>query len=456
VTIELHPWNSASSETGSTNAIVRAGMLTGNVIDVETGQPIPDFTVTPGSGLAPDMLLWRSEETVKGTNGVFRIAAAKPGEPSDHYKIEVPGYMPEMIFEPSLLTNNTIQMHRGEFITGRVLDVDGRPLAGIQVALNLVNTVVGLSGTNFNPSSWGQTNWQRSPITTTDAHGEFKLPAGPGRSGLITVSKDGFAFVKLDHFENSKDIQLQPWAKVAGTLASGREPLKGKSVQIYAGVAANGRMGWWNFQTNLVTDSEGHFSYDRVPPGDVQVALVEPGLFISRRISSAPGSTTNLEMSVPPEPWTNRIPRTGDQIVWGPETNGIQSGISVEGLPQSLKAGDTITVNFWLRNRTPNTFYPTNFVCLESALGANLVPWTVPWPYLVQKENSDRSRVRVEPGAELRLKTETVQIPDIPAGTYQLQIQSFYHWAQTNEFAIRSGEISIPIVSSSTASSRGQ
>lgn len=71
--------------------------VTGRVIDAETRQPIPSFTVTPGTtwNNVPGIYRWQDQAAATGTNGSFSLQL---NELSNQYRlrIEAPGYLSTM------------------------------------------------------------------------------------------------------------------------------------------------------------------------------------------------------------------------------------------------------------------------------------------------------------------------------------------------------------------------
>ena len=104
--------------------------------------------------------------------GEFRIANADPGGSS--LTVQADGYSPEMkeVFVDAGLAPLEFRLKAGHTIRGRVVDQDGKPVAGAFVTV----------------SRWraGQTlDWQ----TLTDAAGRFRWDGAPGDGMLVSAGK---------------------------------------------------------------------------------------------------------------------------------------------------------------------------------------------------------------------------------------------------------------------------
>jgi len=176
--------------------------LSGNVVDDETGAPIPDVAIQSGqvnSG-KPDEIAW--EDGFSGMEmgaGIpaahFTISDVKAGAA---FRFVADGYVPQTLLRDEAMVsrhmaNLEVRLKRGREIQGEVLDHAGRPVAGAAVYLAPVELgyvrfgwVMSSSSAAGNITNWAHTH------TTTDAAGRFSLRGVDGRqTRVIAVASGG-------------------------------------------------------------------------------------------------------------------------------------------------------------------------------------------------------------------------------------------------------------------------
>ena len=135
---------------GQAAAPVASGVVTGRIVDVSTGAPIPGATVSlsparPSSGagatpaaMAVSAALLRSLMNQTNVNGIFEIT----GVPSGRWRVQVQkeGYValdassaPVVEVNGGAVRVRDIQISRGGAIEGRVLDARGTPVVRVSV-----------------------------------------------------------------------------------------------------------------------------------------------------------------------------------------------------------------------------------------------------------------------------------------------------------------------------------
>ncbi|MEM7307373.1 MAG: carboxypeptidase regulatory-like domain-containing protein [Planctomycetota bacterium] len=138
---EIFEWRPSDGDEREVR-LSRGGSVEGIVMDVEKAEPIQRFLVRSGRRLD-----WTDEEPsvinpfsgglwIEDENGRFRLdGIADWGAP---VTFVAPGYLPEEVdvqVKPGEVTRGVIvKMRPGGTVRGRVLDADGEPIAGAQVA----------------------------------------------------------------------------------------------------------------------------------------------------------------------------------------------------------------------------------------------------------------------------------------------------------------------------------
>jgi peroxiredoxin len=117
--------------------------------------------------------------------------------------------------------------------------------------------------------------YQGTRSTTTDEQGKFSFKHRVNDYAVLVLDDSGFAQVTVEQLSGNPDVKLQPWAKVQGKLFIGAHP--GTNESIHLGLAFlpyeyhPRSFAPLSLFLDAQTDAEGNFSFERVPPINVQV-----------------------------------------------------------------------------------------------------------------------------------------------------------------------------------------
>jgi hypothetical protein len=202
--------------------------VAGRVVDHQTKAPLKKFRVVEGCvyGRGDQDMTWREGRLIENKDGRYRVAWNTSGDSRRILRIEADGHLPS---EPRRFNANERQvtwdfeLSKGPDIVGTVRSRDGKPLADAEVAL--CTATRGLYLKNGRPLQ-GQPNF----IVRTGADGRFSLPPQPERYALIVLHDRGFA--RIENEQSVKEVTIQPWARVEGTLRIDNKPGVNQAVVI--------------------------------------------------------------------------------------------------------------------------------------------------------------------------------------------------------------------------------
>jgi hypothetical protein len=148
-------------------------------------------------------------------------------------------------------------------ISGRVVDPDGKPVAGAQVALCTKDKGVSIFPPQLlSTSVTGKT----SDIVKTDAEGRFSFPEAPAEFLIIAAHETGFARVDGADITGPLTIPLERWGRIEGTLYVGPQPSVDDVVYVRLDMQRSYEMAV-RYEATAKTRSGGRFTFDPVVPG---------------------------------------------------------------------------------------------------------------------------------------------------------------------------------------------
>jgi beta-lactamase regulating signal transducer with metallopeptidase domain len=330
--------------------------ISGRVIDSETRQPLASFHVTPGQTDQFNRIRLESLQSVDGTKGSY-LAYVNKRVAQPLLKIEADGYLPGSItLIPQDSNNSDIALTKGTGPSGTVLDSDGKPAAGASLVLLCEGTdQVGLN-------SHGELTayWNNKLMTNTDADGHFKFQPELGMKIVAAATSNGFAMVNVEELSAHPEIRLQSFGKITGTLQR-TSALGTNEILDLAFTDKDARnLPRINLNNHTRTDSQGHFTFEGVPPGPLQLSYRvpmgnqswqnEPLQLVDLRPAqnlelqvNAPDRVTEQANQFQPPPPPKRIP--GSEIKGfvllpsGKPAADVDVAVQVEGIYLALNKG---------------------------------------------------------------------------------------------------------------------
>ncbi len=288
------------------NAILR---IAGRVVDKETGQPIPKFTLVPGYDSGNNRSVsWDHRQARAMTDGRYEIGFSEP-RPGHLVRIEAEGYLAEVsraFDDGDGHVRFDFALRKGAALSGTVCFPDGKPVAGAQVILCTPSQGVFLrNGRNDRASS--------NPSVETGQDGRFALPAQTDPHLLVVLHDQGYMQVTDDDLKRSSTVTLQPWGRVEGQVLIGRRPGANQDVRMLFDRPSQPGTPRVYHEGGAVTDKDGHFVCERVAPGRATIGReIRVGQYNRRFAQNIPieikaGETTRLTIGGRGRPVTGRV-----------------------------------------------------------------------------------------------------------------------------------------------------
>ncbi len=210
--------------------------IVGSVRDAETGKPLEKFSLIEGSGYedgrAPE---WMGATAKTISDGRYSVTIVQERFPR-LVRVEADGYMPaeSRVFRPYDPDKGEItydfKLRKAAPMTGIVLGLDGKPLAGADVYLATNEMAI----TDRKVTYFGQTNrkmtfYVNNTTTKTDHDGRFKFAPEPEPFCLVVVHERGVAMLTEEEFKSSEPISIEEWSNQNQTLRIVRKPANGQT-----------------------------------------------------------------------------------------------------------------------------------------------------------------------------------------------------------------------------------
>jgi hypothetical protein len=180
-------------------------------------------------------------------------------------------------------------------IRGIVVQPDGRPAVGAQVALLTFEHNVRLTSTRFERES-GQ-----FLCVETGPDGKFSFAPDPKAHSVAAVSKDGYAQLRVRDTSQPLRITLEAWGRIEGIILPEAQTKPVMSVLLDDAVSGRyeGQVILDVNTSHAKPDSDGRFVFPKVPPGFFRLALMsgynQPYTYTTLA-TVGPGEVTPIEI----------------------------------------------------------------------------------------------------------------------------------------------------------------
>jgi len=315
--------------------------VTGTVVDAETHQPLPAFTVTEGRKSSyGEQINWLLTRQTAQSNGAFTVYLSRRGQTPPVIYIRADGYIPRV---SGLITtgetNFVFALRKGNGPAGVILEPDGRPAANVTVYL----ADAGRNGVYVGESDKlvvRENLYPGTRKTTANAAGHFSFPALPDAYAILVIDTNGFAEVRVGELEKNPEVRLQKYARVEGQLLIGARPGSNETVNLdraYIPYADYPReFPPLNMYLSTRTDADGEFVFERVPP--IAVAICHVPKVRDRQMGTIPESQTTGLVLVPGETRQLTLGGQGRPVVGRLAVSGYDGQPDFRADVQSIEA----------------------------------------------------------------------------------------------------------------------
>jgi hypothetical protein len=271
--------------------------LAGTIVDDESGKLVPNVRVTPGrkppstaggggGGLLQTLIeavrpraipwneriFWEPSRVVTVADGRFFIANRELRS-LPLLRFEAEGYN---VFETApTATSNTnlvIRLKKGTGPNGILSLPNGQPAADVTVIFAAEQEQFSLNQ-DGTLSNYGQ---QRI-LLKSNADGSFSFPNRAGGRRVFAANPLGWADAGVNEWPKDGRLTLAPWGQVKGILvdASGK-PATDIRLMMQLNWRRQEGDPWVNFQEQPITDKDGRFTFQKVPPAEISIVRLVP------------------------------------------------------------------------------------------------------------------------------------------------------------------------------------
>jgi len=307
------------------------------VVDAETGKPITKFRGGVGrshnyGGDGESFYAeWPGMKDYTDVNGMFTAEITE--EQVNGIKAEADDYSAKVEQLPTAengVVQVTLRLKASPSIRGVLVNSQGQPVPGATVALTRENSFGGqLRLLKGKLGTYG--NGEK--IAITDAEGKFTLGSPPETGGMvIAAAESGFARATAEEVRNSGRLVLQDFGRIEGTIKVAGSPSAGHEF-LFSLMNIGLQSDWQTSRT--ISDSDGKFVFEKVPPGEGQVV---------RLIKSSPNSWMHSHQTT-----VNIEPGKTAHVSFGEEGAVIKGQVRLEVPPGE---GESLSFNGSLNTRT--------------------------------------------------------------------------------------------------------
>jgi Carboxypeptidase regulatory-like domain len=347
-------------------------VISGNVFDAETKQPIKKFRVVSRVSQGGEELGWANKNIVSN-EGRFQIRKTVE-EPGYLMRVVADGYHSAAAREiKSDEENVTVDfgLVKGRSVAATVLTPDGTPAAGAKVALLS-------AGKQFLVQQGELQNGKE-----TDQSGKFRLEIADDDFWIVITHPSGCAELPGQPATDPRVIKLMPWSRLEGVFPAARKPEGAIELSATLPVFLGENRARITVKSVQPIDGRGRFVFERVLPGSYQVlAKWANGAGDSEMTSSIkahalclPGDIGRIDLATDGRPVSGQV-RVLDSKS-GIQLSSVQISVQYDpsemrpDAPREFAATPDHDGNFFIEGVPPGNYYLNAWV--PQQLGARSV-----------------------------------------------------------------------------------
>jgi hypothetical protein len=182
----------------------------------------------------------------------------------------------------------TVRLRGDSRLKGRVLTPDGKPAAGACLGIALPNRTLRLkgraiAGAGEPPAEKVSDRWRQPFTVEAGADGRFQIPSESDPSALLAVvHESGYLQRPVTELAGEDadqtaehQLQLAGWGQITGRMMQGERPADDERVELIVSRELH-YPDMVGMMASAQTDAEGHFAFEDVPPGQVQISRIVP------------------------------------------------------------------------------------------------------------------------------------------------------------------------------------
>lgn len=250
------------------------GQLLLSVFDAETNEPISEYSVVFGESQGEEGIVgWRHSEDV---NTPYTHPFDQDTGIHCCLLVDARGYLSEQIEIVSsheTRIERSIFLHRGNDISGRLFDPNGKPKANTDVLVCFDDSPLVSMQNRKLETTYTRRFLKYRPVKTDDL-GRFEVDIADKHFALMAASDEGIAMVRDQAFLATGEMHMQAWGSLEGVLHKGNQVAPYEEIQLEylppPGFAAFGVQCY----EHTLTDHAGRFHFKYVRPGPAFVGRV--------------------------------------------------------------------------------------------------------------------------------------------------------------------------------------
>jgi peroxiredoxin len=245
----------------------------GTALNATSREPLPVFDVTPGRRwFSDEPIRWDFGQQDRYKSGQFSLNLGEFAGGEAFLLLEAQGFLPMLSkpYKAAETYSNVFELRPAAAIKGTVQLAGGG--AGKKASLLLAGP--GDEPTLEYPAEFRRGHGNGS-VGKANVSGLFSLEPRLNASTLFAATSQGFARARLSDVETSEKIVLRPWGKVTGTLHLAGKPAPNQFVALHSPEhpVPGGDEPPLSFLYRVRSDTKGIFAFEKVPPGEWRLSL---------------------------------------------------------------------------------------------------------------------------------------------------------------------------------------